>query len=56
MAPGATGGVMVADKVALVLPHAFEAVTPMVPPLLPAVARILVDALLPVHPPGSDQV
>jgi len=58
MDPGCAGA-EVTDRLnvlAVLVPHAFDAVTEMVPPVAPAVAAIEVEVELPVQPEGNVHV
>ena len=57
-AVGAAGAVITVSvcKETEELPQAFNAITLIVPPLVPAVNAITLVVDVPVHPPGTDQL
>ena len=58
MAPGCAGAefTVTLSVLAVLVPHALDAVTEIVPPVAPAVALIEVEVELPVHPDGKVHV
>jgi len=58
MVPGWAGAVVTETLrvLAVLVPHAFDAVTEIVPPVAPAVALIELEVELPVQPDGKVHV